>query len=225
MLICSTACSRFCSTRRITPTAASCTLIPSGSPTRARSAASARSRSSDTTPPAYGPGASRPSTSCASVTVGSSPPRPYAAGPGTAPAPRGPANSSPRSIGARDGAAAGPDGVDVHRSRHEIVAADHEPVGDRDPPARAQHDVARRAADLHRDEVVESGRGSEVVERAHPARRSRQHEVHRAVGYLTDRDRPSVSIAARAGPARVPARAGVRRGLAGSGRLSGRCTR
>ena len=76
VLIRSTACNRFCSTRRITPTAASSTPSPSGSPTRVRSAALARSRSSETAPPAYGPGASRPSTSCASVTVGSSPPRP-----------------------------------------------------------------------------------------------------------------------------------------------------
>ena len=168
--------------------------IPSGSPIRARNAASARSRSSDTAPPAYGPGANRPSTSCASVTRRLLAAAPVGGRPWNRTRPARPREQQSGCVGARDGAAAGPDGMDVHRGGHQIVAADLEPVGDRDPPARAQHDVARGAADLHGDEIVESGRGGEVVERAHSARRSRQHEVHGAVGHLPDRDRPSVRL-------------------------------
>ena len=63
---------------------------------------------------------------------------PVRGGPGDRARSARPREQQPRRIGARDGAAAGPDSVDVHRSRHEIVAADHEPVGDRDPTARAQ---------------------------------------------------------------------------------------
>ena len=47
------------------------------------------------TPPLHAPTATLPSTTCASVTVGRTPPRPYAAGPGTAPALSGPARNAP----------------------------------------------------------------------------------------------------------------------------------
>ena len=108
--------------------------------------------------------------------------------------PARPGEQQPRRVRAGDGAAAGPDGVDVHRRRHEVVAADLQPVGDRDPPARAQHHVAGRAADLHRDQIVDPGGGSEVVEGAHPARRPGQHQVHRTHRHLANRDRPPVRL-------------------------------
>ena len=57
------------------PAAASSTPRPSGAPTRASMAARAASTSSGISPPSSA-GGMRPSTRCASVTVGSVPPRP-----------------------------------------------------------------------------------------------------------------------------------------------------
>ena len=68
---------------------------PRGVATRAK-AATAFSRLMRT-PPLHSPAAMVPSTTCASVTVGCSPPRSYAAGPGIAPALCGPARRAPPS--------------------------------------------------------------------------------------------------------------------------------
>ena len=80
----------FSSTISLTPSAATLASIPSRAPTRLAIAASARPRSSPIAPPAKSPGSMRPSTTSASVTVGASPPLPYAAGPGSDPALSGP---------------------------------------------------------------------------------------------------------------------------------------
>ena len=76
------------------PAAASRRSIPSSSASRS-TAASARSVCNGISPPRKRSGSIRPSTRCASVIVGSSPPSPYAAGPGTAPALRGPTLKAP----------------------------------------------------------------------------------------------------------------------------------
>jgi hypothetical protein len=100
-----------------TPSAASSRV----SARRAASASIARvaaSRSSCIAPPRKFRASSRPSTIFASVTVGSVPPRPYAAGPGTAPALCGPTLNGAARVDVRDRAAAGADRVQVDH-RHE----------------------------------------------------------------------------------------------------------
>ena len=83
----------FAFTTSITAAAARRGSPPNGSATL-RSARSARAGSSAIVPPRRCSGRRRPSTACASVTVGASP-RPYAAGPGSAPALCGPTRSAP----------------------------------------------------------------------------------------------------------------------------------
>ncbi len=78
-----------------TPAAASTVLTPSGLPTCSSIARSAAAVSSFIVPPRNASASSRPRQRLASVTVGSSPPRPKQAGPGTAPALSGPTRRPP----------------------------------------------------------------------------------------------------------------------------------
>src|SRR4051812_36381967 len=57
-------------------------------------------------------------------------------------------------IDAGDGSAAGSNRVDVDRRDRDVIASDHEVVFHGDLASRHQHDVARGAADLHRDEIA-----------------------------------------------------------------------
>ena len=80
----------FSSTTSEMPMAATVDCRPAGSATAVVTALAAASGSNVSVPPAKRSGRSRPSTASASVTVGSVPPRPYAAGPGSEPALAGP---------------------------------------------------------------------------------------------------------------------------------------
>ena len=148
---------RALATLRIASAAASGSS-PRGSPTPR--AIAARAASTSSRPPAMGrSGSIRPSSTWASVTVGSVPPRPWAAGPGSDPALRGPTWRSPPAVHRGDRAAAGADGGDLdHRQ------ADHEAEVD----ARLRR---RRRSASHDQRHVEGGA-------AHVAR----HDVREARG-------------------------------------------
>ena len=63
-----------------------------------------------------------------------------------------------------DRSAASADGVDVDGGRGDVIARDHDVVARRDRTARHQQHVARRAADLHRDQVAGIGRFRSTVD-------------------------------------------------------------
>ena len=131
MLSRSTACSRFCSSSRITPAAASSTDRPSGLASLVSTAWRASAPSSVTAPPASGPGRRRPEHE---LRVGDG--RLLAAQPvGRRSGPRAGAlradMQQARIVDPGDGAAAGADGVDLDRRRGEVIAVDQKVVGDR----------------------------------------------------------------------------------------------
>ena len=87
----------FSSTTSPIARAAAAASIPSLAPTCPSRAAAAAPASSGIAPPAKRAGSSLPSVRSASVTVGRSPPIPYAAGPGSDPALAGPTRTRPKS--------------------------------------------------------------------------------------------------------------------------------
>ncbi len=153
MLSRSTACSRFCSSRRMTPAAASSTERPSG----LASLVSMALRASVGVE-RDGTAGQRARAQPAQHELGVGDGRVLAAQPvgGGAGARAGALRADMQQAGIvdpGDRAAAGADRVDLHRRRREVIAVDREFVGDRHLAARHHHHVAARAADLHRDQV------------------------------------------------------------------------
>ncbi len=140
-------------------------------------------------------GLMRPSTTLASVTVGSVPPRRYATGPGIAPALRGPTCSMPpRSrcamlpppapivctsiIGSRSG---------MRKSRLVSSATSGSPSID-------HRDVEARAAHVAGDHVAEAGLGGDARRRGHACRGARAHDVRGAAAELAQRRHAAVGL-------------------------------
>ena len=155
-------------------------------------AARAASTSSSISPPSRR-GGRWPRTTFASVTVGSSPPLPYAAGPGSAPADCGPTRSAFVSSGhVRDRAAAGADGVHVHRRHLDPEVADRGLAADRRLAVLAQGDVGRRAAHVEGEDVVEAGLARDEERAGDAAGRPGEHAVDRVARRLPRRHQTGV---------------------------------
>ena len=169
------------------PCAARATSSPSvdaSSPTAA-SAASRESR----TPPASTPSAGRwPSTTCASVTVGSLPPRPYAAGPGCAPAERGPDAQRAAGVAPGDRAAARADGLDVEARQRQRASRDRPLVGLAHDAGVDHADVAGGAAHVEAEHV---GRSRTLREQARALGAARRSGEDRERGVRARRGRGS----------------------------------
>jgi hypothetical protein len=97
-------------------------------------------------------------------------------------------------VDARDRAAAGADRVDFDRRAHAFVAADVEHVGEGDAALAHQDHVAARAADLHRDQVAGADRVGIELHRADAGGGAGDHQGHRAVAELLDRDGARVAL-------------------------------
>ena len=190
----STACSRFCSSSRITPDAAASTGKPSGlaslvSTASPRQAAVERDRAAGQRAGPQAPehelriGDGR--LLAAEAIGGRTGPRAGALWADMQQA---------RIVDPGDRAAARADGVDLDRRRGEVIAVDRELVGDRHLAAGHHHHVAARAADLHRDQVGRLARRRAALERADAGGRARQHQHHRPRRDLLDRDRAAVAL-------------------------------
>ena len=150
-----------------------------GRPTRASMAARAALTSRGSSPPRSAAGM-RPSTRCASVTVGSLPAAAIAHRPRLGARAARPHGEPSRARHRRDAASARADRVDVHDGQLHREGPDHAVLGDLGPAVPDETDVRARPAHVDRDDVGEA-RGAPHAHRAHhPRGRDRRAPSARA---------------------------------------------